>query len=318
MAAGKQAVWFDCDTGFDDLMALVVLAGLDQFEIAGVSTVVGNTSLENTTANTLAVVEAFGIDVPVYRGRSLPLVGQPSTIESLLGEGGMGTIGRRLPPAARRRAEPEHAVQALIDFLRSAERPALVVGTGPLTNVAEALALAPDVVGKIGRLVVMGGSTGAGNHTAAAEFNVFADPEAWAAVLRAGAPLEMFGLNLTRQVLIGPDDEARIRAVGTDLAQAVADHLGAYLRIRDRHRAAPMPLHDPCTTVSLAHPEWFELAPARVDVELAGQLTRGATVCEFRVPRRAEPNALVAVRAEGERVVGHVVDRFVEALTLLG
>ncbi|MDR2378220.1 MAG: nucleoside hydrolase [Bifidobacteriaceae bacterium] len=312
--AETTSVWFDCDTGFDDLLALVVASRDPSLRLAGVSTVVGNTSLDNTTANTLAAVEAFGIDAPVYRGCAQPIAGPPHTIEGLLGEGGMGTTGRRLAPARRRRAESRHAVRALIAYLRAAGEPALVVATGPLTNLAQAINLAPDVAAKIGRLVVMGGSAGAGNHTAAAEFNAFADPEAWDVVLRAGAPLEMFGLNLTRQVLIGPSDRDRIAAVGTDLAGAVADSLDAYLRIRQRDKPGEMPLHDPCTTVYLARPDWFALEPARVEIELAGRITRGATVCEFRVPRKAQPNALVATRAEGSKVAGRTVDQMVAAL----
>ncbi|MDR3106929.1 MAG: nucleoside hydrolase [Bifidobacteriaceae bacterium] len=307
-------VWFDCDTGFDDLLALVVLSRDPSLRVKGVSTVVGNTSLANTTANTLATVEAFGIDAPVYKGCAQPIADRPHTIEGLLGEGAMGTTGRRLPPARRRQAEPVHAVRALIAYLRAAKEPALVVATGPLTNVAQAVNLAPDVAAKIGRLVVMGGSAGRGNHTAAAEFNAFADPEAWDVVLRAGAPLEMFGLNVTHQVLIGPAEHARIAAVGTDTATAVADCLDAYLRIRERDRPGPMPLHDPCTAVYLARPGWFGLEPARVEVELAGRITRGATVCEFRVPRKAQPNALVATSADGPRVVEYAVGQVVAAL----
>ncbi|MDR1635403.1 MAG: nucleoside hydrolase [Bifidobacteriaceae bacterium] len=307
-------VWFDCDTGFDDLLALLVLSRNPSLRLRGVSTVVGNSSLDNTTANTLATVEAFGIEAPVYRGCPQPIAGRPQTIEGLLGEGGMGTTGRRLPEARHRQAEPEHGVRALSAYLRAASAPALVVATAPLTNVAQAINLDPSLAAKISRLVVMGGSAGSGNHTAAAEFNAFADPEAWDVVLRAGVPVEMFGLNLTRQVLIGPADRDRVDAVGTEVAGAIADYLDAYLRIRERDRPGPMPLHDPCTTVYLAHPEWFTLEPARVEMELAGRITRGQTVCEFRVPRKAEPNALVATRAEGKQVVDYAVDQVVAAL----
>jgi inosine-uridine nucleoside N-ribohydrolase len=312
--ADKQSIWFDCDTGFDDLLALVVASRDPSLRLAGVSTVVGNTSLENTTANTLATVEAFGIDAPVYKGCAQPVAGPPRTIEGLLGEGGMGTTGRRLPPARRRKPEATHGVQALVEHLRALPEPGLVVATGPLTNVAQAINLVPEVATQIGRLVVMGGSAGPGNHTAAAEFNAFADPESWDVVLRAEVPLEMFGANVTHQVLIGPAEYDRIAAVGTPAAGAIADCLDAYLRIRERDKQGPMPLHDPCTTVYLSHPEWFDMRPARLEIELAGRITRGATVCEFRVPRKAEPNALVAMRAEGQKVVDHTVDQVVAAL----
>jgi len=304
----------DCDTGFDDLMALVAIANEPAITLVGVSTVVGNTSLANTTRNTLATVELFGITAPVYAGCASPMAQPPQTIESLLGADGLGTIDRRLPDPVRRTVGPRHGVQALIDCCRLTQRPITIMATGPLTNLAHALALAPDIATTIERVVVMGGSADSGNHTAAAEFNVYADPEAWRQVLRSGVPMEIFGLNLTRQVLITPADEDAIRAVGTPLAHTIADHLAFYLRIRTKDEPSPMPLHDPSVAAYLAHPEWFELKDAHVEVEVAGTVTRGATVCEFRVPRKAAPNAHVAVSAQGRAVVDHIVGRMVQAL----
>ncbi|MBF4998282.1 nucleoside hydrolase [Nocardia sp. BSTN01] len=302
-----RSVWMDCDSGFDDALALMVLARAPQIQLLGISTVVGNTSLDNTTANTLAVAEFCGLDTPIYRGAAKPLAQEPQTIERLLGTGAMGTLGRCFP-AAQRAAEPVDAIHALASTLRSAAtRSITILATGPLTNIAVVLLLHPELVDAIDAVVWMGGSTTGGNHTAAAEFNAYADPEALDGLLRSGAPLRMFGLNLTRQVLITPDHEHQLRTIGTERADIVADHVGFYLRMTDPNTPRPAALHDPSAAAYLLWPELFELAPARVDVELSRTIGRGATICELRVPRKAEPNALVATTAQGDKVIGCVM-----------
>ncbi|NKY87515.1 nucleoside hydrolase [Nocardia veterana] len=298
-----RSVWMDCDSGFDDALALMVLAAAPQIELVGISTVVGNTSLDNTTANTLAVAEFCGLDTPIYRGAAKPLAQEPQTIERLLGAGAMGTLGRCFPTAART-AESVDAIHALTATLgAAAPRSITILATGPLTNIAVVLLLHPELVDALDSVVWMGGSTTSGNHTAAAEFNAYADPEALDTVLRSGVALRMVGLNLTRQVLITGDHELQLRAIGTERAAIVADHVGFYLRMSDATTPRPAALHDPAAAAFLLWPDLFDLAPARVDVELARTVSRGATVCEFRVPRKADPNALVATTVDGEKVM---------------
>ncbi|GAB2461791.1 nucleoside hydrolase [Xylanimonas ulmi] len=296
----------DCDTGFDDALAMIVVSRATDYHLVGISTVVGNTSLENTTANTLAVVEAFGIEAPVYRGAAKPLAQDPQTIEDLLGGAAMGTVGRAFPPAARRTVEPLDAISALVRALEAG--PLTILGTGPLTNIAMALNLRPDLADRVERLVFMGGSATTGNHTAAAEFNTFADPESLDAVLRSGIPIEMFGLNVTRQVPIRTAEEDALRASGQPHAALLADHVGFYLRMIDKVTPRPMALHDPTAAAYLAWPQLFELQDVRMAVELHGTHTRGETVCEFRVPRKGQPNARAAVCADGEEVMRRVLD----------
>lgn len=304
-------LWMDCDTGFDDAVAMIVVARATDYDLIGISTVVGNTTLENTTANTLAVVEAFGIDAPVHMGAAKPLAQEPQTIEGLLGLGGMGTLDRAFPAASRRAVDEADAVTALMRALEAG--PLTILGTGPLTNIAIVLNLRPALAVAIERIVFMGGSSTSGNHTAAAEFNAFADPESLDVVLRAGVRVEMFGLNATRQVPIRTQEEDALRAGGTPRAELLADHVGYYLRMIDKAHPKPMALHDPTAAAYLAWPDLFEMVDAQVSVELYGVHTRGETVCEFRVPRKGEPNAKVAVAANGEEVMRRVLEVLLEA-----
>ncbi|WP_066980030.1 nucleoside hydrolase [Streptomyces sp. NRRL F-4489] len=309
-------IWYDCDTGYDDMITLVLLAHQPDVRLLGVSAVVGNTTLANTLRNTLRVVDAFRIQAPVHAGATKPLAAEPCTIEGLLGEDGLGARGTGLP-ATDRRPEPQHAVPALIDCLRAHPGQVTIVATAPLTNIALAVRTAPDIVPKIRELVFMGGGVGRGNHTAAAEFNAYADPEAGQVLCDSGIPLRMFGLNLTNQTLIDASFEDAMRAAGGPVAEALAHHTDFYLRIRDKDKNVPMPLHDPNTAVYLAHPEFYTFRPARLDFETTGRLTRGETVCEFRVPRKAAPNAQIAITADSAAVTSYWTNEITSALTAL-
>ncbi len=169
-----------------------------------------------------------------------------------------------------------------------------------------AFAKAPDLPALLAGLVVMGGSLGAGNTTAVAEFNIHADPEAAAQVLALARHSRWFGIEVCRQVQGGEPHLAALReapAAAGAPARVFADHFDGYLEgARLRGRAAA-PMYDPTPVAWLAHPEWFTLQPARVDVELHGTFTRGMTVCELRVPHRARANAEVAIRADGPKVM---------------
>lgn len=305
MTENRTRLWMDCDTGFDDLVAMVLLKDREQFDWVGISTVVGNTTLENTTANTLAAVEAFGIDVPVHMGAAKPLAQDPQTIEALLGGGAMGTVGDSFPAAQHRVVEPVDAVQGLITALEAG--PLTILGTGPVTNIAMALMMRPDLSSNVERVVFMGGSTTTGNHTASAEFNTYADPESLDVLVRSGVPLEMFGLNLTRQVMLQLASEEEVRSGPGPHAKALGDHVGYYLRMLDKKTAKPMALHDPSAAAYLVWPDLFELQDGNLQVELRGTHTRGRTVVEFRVPGKAEANARIAVKADGEEVLSRTL-----------
>ncbi|WP_407571960.1 nucleoside hydrolase [Deinococcus altitudinis] len=302
-----NSVWLDTDPGFDDFVTWLLLEGLPGTRLDGVSVVAGNAPLEHTLANALKISTFLKSGAPVYAGCDRPLVAEQVTSQHLLGESGLSSNGRTLPESTLR-ARPEHAVDALALHL---ERTPLttVVAIAPLTNLALLLRRAPHLARKIERLVIMGGSSDGGNHTAAAEFNIFADPEAAAVVFGSGVPIHMFGLNLTRQVLVTRRHAETLRATGTPAGELLADHLDFYLQIRDPQRNAPMPFHDPVTAVFLARPDLFREVPAAVEIELQGRLTRGMTVCEFRVPRKAPPTAMVAVEADSEGVMAYVMDR---------
>lgn len=294
----RVPLWLDADPGFDDVIAWLLMSASERFEILGVSTVAGNAPLRHTFENAVRAREFFGLSQPVYAGRAAPLTGPLVTSQHLLGENGMASVNRVLPAAAYR-GERVGGVQALLEAARAQRGALTVLATGPLTNLARALLAEPELPGLLREVVWMGGSSDRGNHTAAAEFNAFADPEAADLVINSGVNFTMVGLNLTRQVIVTPDDLRTLRGWRSERSHLLADHLEFYLGIRGTGRPGPMPFHDPAAALWLLCPEAFESQAAYVRVELTGVLTRGMTVCEFRVPKRAQPNATVLTSALG-------------------
>ena len=303
-----KKIWLDTDPGFDDWLTMLLLGSNPDIEWLGVSVVAGNAPVAITYDNALRIKAHDGLTVPIYRGCDQPLAGVIETAQRILGDSGMPTTGDILPPGAAVDAAG-HAVDALIAAVRAHPGQITIMAIAPMTNLATALTRAPDIAEKIVEIILMGGSTDQGNHTAAAEFNIYADPEAAAQVFQAGIPLRMFGLNLCRQLLVTNGEVRQLRARRADGAQLLSGYLEAYVRIRSADGSVPMPMYDPVVALYLEAPQLFQFQSAHVAIELTGELTRGMTVCEFRVPRRAAINTQVAMLADGPAAIALLMQR---------
>ncbi|MGD9999970.1 MAG: nucleoside hydrolase, partial [Ilumatobacteraceae bacterium] len=202
----RPSIVLDCDPGHDDAIAIIVAAR--HTDLLGITTVAGNAPLERTTRNALIVRELLGIDVPVHSGAARPLVAEPKHAEYVHGASGMD--GAELPEPTRP-VDGTDAVEFIVETCRANEGTWLVP-VGPLTNIALALRVAPDLARRIAGISLMGGGT-VGNRTPVAEFNIWADPEAAAAVFGYGGPLVMSGLDLTFQFQATPARIAAVRAL---------------------------------------------------------------------------------------------------------
>lgn len=289
----------DCDPGHDDAVAILLAAGSPDADLRAITTVAGNGTLDRVTLNARRVATLAGLrDVPIAAGAAGPLRGELETAPNVHGESALD--GPALPEPGVP-LDPRPADELIVDLLRAAGEPLTLVPTGPLTNVANVLARAPDVAGRIREIVWMGGSTERGNRTPYAEFNAYVDPEAAAAVLASGVPFTLVGLNLTHQALATPDVEERIRALGTPLASIVVEWLAFY---GGAYRAlgfpAP-PVHDPAALAVALDPTLARCREAFVAVETGGRWTRGATVVDLGGRLGHEPNARVALELDVER-----------------
>ena len=309
-----RTIVLDCDPGHDDAIAMMLAYAHPDIELAAVTTVTGNQTLDKVTRNALAVATICGMTgVPIAAGAAHPLMRPVRVAPDIHGESGMD--GPELP-VPRVALDPRHGVDVIIDAVRSrAPGSVTLVPTGPLTNIALAARKAPDIVPATAGVVLMGGGCAGGNTTAAAEFNILADPEAARVVFGAGWPVTQVGIDLTHQATATPDVVARIAEIGNQAARFVVQLLEFFGRT---YRAAQgfdaPPVHDPCAVALVADPAVIDTRPAHVEIELAGRHTVGMTVTDF-VGRGGVPlEHRVAVTLDRERFW----DMVVSALGLLG
>ena len=294
----------DCDPGHDDVVAILVAAR--RAELLGITTVAGNAPVEATTHNALLTCQLFDLDVPVVAGASRPLVAPPRFAPNIHGTSGLA--GPVLPPLTRAPL-PGHAAPFLVEQIR-ANPGVWLVATGPLTNVAMALRLDPGIADSLAGISVMGGGVAWGNTTAAAEFNIWADPEAADVVFRSGVRLLMTPIDVTHQVLVGPDHIERLRAVGTERATFMAD---VFAHFSHAYREvffdeAVGPLHDPCAVLAVTDPHLFGLADRHVVIELSGEHTRGMTLADMRgVKGMRPPNVTISLTTDGPATLAQLL-----------
>jgi pyrimidine-specific ribonucleoside hydrolase len=291
----------DCDPGHDDAVALLLAVASPEANLVGVTTVAGNQTLEKTTANALRVLEFAGRgDIPVAAGAERPLVRERIVAANVHGETGLD--GPDLPAPAGAPVS-EHAVE----FLGANVTGRTLVPTGPLTNVALMLALHPDA--RPERIVLMGGAIGEGNTTPAAEFNIWADPEAARRVFESGIDVTMVGLDVTHQAIVTPEINDELRGAGR-AGKLVAELVDFYSRYhRERYpELGGSPMHDPVALAYALRPELLEVREARVEVDCSWGLGRGRTNVDFR-GRGRDPNAKVAVGIAADEFIRFLVER---------
>ncbi|MEM8853374.1 MAG: nucleoside hydrolase [Pseudomonadota bacterium] len=292
MSETVPSIYIDTDPGQDDAVALLMAFGL--MKVKRITTVAGNVAVPLTTANALRVRDLAGASAPVNEGADRPLVSTMVTAEFVTGKDGLAAS--HLPPPASE-ADPTHAVDALIADLK-AEAPgtAILACLGPLTNIALALRMAPEIAEAIGRIVLMGGARDLGNITPAAEFNVYADPHAAAIVLASGVPITLIGLHATNAVVLTPEEVHALEALDTKAARTVVSMMS-------RPRPGGMegtrhPLHDPCVMAAIHDPSLVSGRDCHVTVSLDDGEMRGRTTIDWNGRLGKTPNAFVVDRVD--------------------
>ena len=311
MTEKPKPVIIDTDPGQDDAVALLAaLASPEELEILAVTAVAGNVPLDLTVANCLALVElADRREVPVYRGSSRPMVKELVTAEYV--HGPTGIDGADLDAPSIQEADG-HAVDRIIELLMKAEDGETTICTlGPLTNIGMAMTREPNIIPKIGELVMMGGGFfEGGNTTPAAEFNIYVDPHAAHLVFRSGAPITMMPLDVTHRALTTRARLQRFADLGTRAGASVAGMLDYYDRWdMEKYGFEGGPLHDPTVIAYLLQPDLFEGKRVNVEVEISSPLTEGMTVIDWWGVTDRKPNALVMNEIDADRFFDLLVER---------
>ena len=270
----------DTDTASDDAVALIMALRTPDVDVRAITIVAGNVAVPQAARNALYTAELCGSDVPVYPGAERPLLREHMHAEWFHGKDGLGDHNY---PAPRRAPEPTHAVEAIIETIRA--NPGITLVTlGPLTNVALALARAPEIAANVARTVVMGGAPCCeGNVTPAAEYNIWVDPEAARMVARSGLPIELVGWHLCRgTAALNPADIAHVLSMGTPLARFAIECNGTAMagyRVQTGETGISLP--DPVAMAIALDPTICTSASAHyLDIETASDLTRGMTVVD--------------------------------------
>lgn len=293
-----RRIIIDTDPGIDDAVAILLALASPELQVDAIVTVAGNGPLNFMERNARMICElAARPDIPVYAGCPRPLRSDMINAVYFHGETGLGAL--KLPPPVMP-LRPAHGVAATIDLLRQAPAGSITwCALGPLTNVAAALVQAPDIIAGVKELALMGGASRAlGNTSPAAEFNILADPQAAQMVFDSGLPITMIPLDVTHQVRSSPERIARIAALGTRAAAAVAELLAP----PSGH--GPSALHDPCVIAYLLAPELFQGSRVNVAVETQSALTLGATVVDWRGISGREVNANVLHTVDADGIYG--------------
>ena len=300
-------ILIDCDPGHDDAIALLLALASPEVDLLGITTVAGNQTLEKTTANALKILEFVGrTGVPVAAGAPRPLVREPYVAAYVHGETGMDGPDLPAPTTA---PVSEHAVDFLAAKLTASPEPVTLIPVGPLTNVGLLLARYPEAADRIDRIVLMGGAIAEGNVTPAAEFNIWADPEAASRVFTSGIDVTMIGLDVTHKALFRPADSERLAATGR-VGRLVAELFGFYQQFHsEQYGWDGSPVHDAVAVAHVVRPGIVHTADRGVVVDCGGELSRGRTYVDLWGRAHWEPNAHVAVDIDAQGFVDFLVER---------
>jgi inosine-uridine nucleoside N-ribohydrolase len=296
-------ILLDCDPGHDDAIALLLALASPELELLGVTTVAGNQTLDKTTANAIRVLEFAGRgEIPVAGGADRPLVREQYVAAYVHGETGMD--GPDLPPAEGAPIE-RHAVDFLADQIREHGGGVTLVPTGPLTNVALLLALHPDA--RPERIVLMGGAIAEGNVTPAAEFNIWADPEAAARVFASGIDTTMVGLDVTHKALFTAAHMGRLAGRVGGMVTELLRFYGEFHR--EVYSFDGSPIHDAVAVAQVMHPELVKTEFLNIEIDVESQLCRGRTVVDVWRRSGREPNAHAGVDIDADAFLELLIER---------
>lgn len=310
----SRKVILDVDTGTDDAIAIMTAVLSTDLEVLGVCTVNGTRNVDNTTENTLRVIEYIGASTPVYKGCSLPMVvsltpgrrpcipfqGQEDKSEDVHGD------YLPLPPATIK-IQKQNAVSWLVDTLLESDGDISIIPVGPLTNIAMAMRIAPEIINKIDKIFIMGGGWRENNITPSAEFNFWIDPEAAKIVINSGCEIILVPLDATHAGAISCKDADDLEALNTP-ASKLASKLIEKRRIGYNHwqpmkDTNTVPIHDALAVCAAINMEVLEpVVYTHVNIDISGGICDGQSVCDIeKKDKKSKPNVHVALGANTEK-----------------
>ena len=302
----RPRVVIDTDPGVDDAVAILLALASPEIDVLALTTVAGNVSLEKTTLNARRLLELAGRDdVLVAAGCPQPLAGPSGDASEVHGSDGLGDLLWEEPKIA---LHPRHAVDLLAELIGLG--PLTIVAIGPLTNLATLLERHPGIDRDVERVVLMGGASFEGNVTPAAEFNIWADPEAAQRVLAAHWPITVMPLDLTHQAYLDDGDLEFLRGLGSEVGRRTADILEPYAKFHDEwYGNRNLVMHDAMAVYEVIDRAAITKQNVAISVETGGEHSRGATWVDRR-RIHAESRTEIGVHVDNQKFVALLRERF--------
>lgn len=309
-ALSPARIIIDTDPGVDDALAILLALASPEIRLEGLTAIHGNTGVETTTRNALAVLELAGAHhVSVAQGCSRPLISEWHRADAAIH--GQSGLGHAVLPEPESGAVPQHAIDFLIERLLANPGEITLFTIGPMTNLALAIRKEPRIVPALKRVVIMGGAIRqGGNVTPLAEFNVYADPHAAHIVFHAGMPITLIPLDVTYQCLLTAADIKRLDRTASPLARFIRNATAVYMDFYRRYEGFDgCALHDPLTLATIIAPQLLTLEQHYVDVDVSSGISMGKTFADFMKVSKKPANMQVALGVRGREFIELFVER---------
>lgn len=287
-----KKVIIDCDPGYDDALALILAIASDKLDIAGITTVAGNQTIDKTFRNAKNICGYLDRSIPVYKGQSKPLVKDLVTAAHIHGKSGLDGVNLE---SFDENSSREKAVPFIRKTVKKSETPLSIISLAPLTNIANLILSVEDLSESIEEIVLMGGTLSKGNISPLAEFNIYVDPEAAKIVLDSKIKIKMIGLDVTRKtklkrknIQLLKDIPGRYSHLGSEVGEALLK------TVQKRYGKDWAALHDPVAVAAAIEPSILETEPAKIHLETQGKKTRGMTFRDLREFSKEKPNVELA------------------------
>ncbi|MCL5011245.1 MAG: nucleoside hydrolase [Patescibacteria group bacterium] len=301
MVEEKNKIIIDTDPGHDDAMALLMLFAVPQIEILAITTVAGNSTIENTTRNAKYILNlAKKEHIPLYAGASKPIERDliKANVHGISGLDGSGAESLPLEPTI------DEASDKIIEIVKQDPKEITLLTLGPLTNIAKAFLKDPSLPKMIKQVIIMGGAiTVPGNKNRVAEFNFFVDPEAAKIIFDSEVEKVLIPLDACNDIIL---PENAIREIGQSglIGKTLSKMLIPYIEnLKKFDGIAGALMYDPLAAYYLINPDAFQLEEMDIKIETNGEYTFGMSVAERRIAASKNPNVKVAVKIDGQKFI---------------
>ena len=287
---------FDCDPGHDDAIAILLLGYLKNVNILGITTESGNQTINKTTKNAINVVNYLGLGYKIYKGNNKPLVRRKVTCPRIHGKTGLDGFDF---PKYKQKCENIDAVTFIINTLKNTKEKITIITTGPMTNIGCAIKKAPEIKNNIEKIILMGGSIGAGNVTPAAEFNINCDPEAASICFKSKLPIYMIGLDVTRRVLVTDKYVEHISKINNKASIMFEALMKTFIKNqKEVFNLDGGPLHDPVTIAYLINNDLLHFEYVNTTIDTHKGDSYGRTNCDIPDYLKKPKNSYVATNID--------------------